>query len=181
MSVCLVDVHLPRHLCLLNSSSDTSFPSRWRSLEQSDVQLFQVHLRHLRACRPDHNLTRVMGNKRPFQVRLFPGAQTLPSLPTRKYPACVEGTGYSPMEQIIHQFQLSALTLPFIGEGNWELNVLMGWGYRAETILQVWCGKEKEEKNTGLDNTFWKRVSHNSGKIARAWGEGGYFISAIRF
>lgn len=64
-----------------------------------------------------------MGDKIFSQVKLFPREEVQTSLPARKGPAWVEGAGYSPVEQIIHQFQLSALTLPVIGEGNWELNV----------------------------------------------------------
>jgi hypothetical protein len=50
------------------------------------------------------------------------------SPPHKNYPGWVGGAGYGPGEQIIHQFQLFTLMLPFIVEGNWELNVFTRTG-----------------------------------------------------
>lgn len=82
------------------------------------MQLFQAYLKSLQACRPDPQLARVVEDKMLFQLRPFPRSWALPFLPTRKYPDWVEGAGCSPVEQLIHQFQLCALMLPFIDEGN---------------------------------------------------------------
>lgn len=43
-------------------------------------------------------------------------------------------------------------------------------------VVRKWEGR----KDTGLDNPFWKCISHNSGMIARTRGEGGYVSRAIR-